>query len=190
MAKTHDFGALRVGSGALRGRTLTAPGGGTHPMGAREKGALFNMIAAWLPGAVVLDAFAGSGALGTEALSRGAARAVLVEKEAAAVKVIRQNLAQLDLPTRAEILHGAVEKLAKTDLLAASGEGHNGFDVVLADPPYDDFRLEAIEKLAPLVRPGGVLVLSHPDIAPALLGLKLASTHRYAAARLSVYTTV
>ena len=93
---------VRITSGKYRNRALKTPEIGTHPMGAREKLALFNMVADVLPDALVLDAFAGSGALGIEALSRGASEVVFLEKSAKACKIIRENLQGLGL--KAEVL--------------------------------------------------------------------------------------
>ena len=122
---------VKIVSGKYRGRSLTAPGGGTHPMGAREKLALFNMIAPYLDGAMVLDAYAGSGALGIEALSRNAKRVIFIEKNKVAAQSIRKNLASLSLD--GEIFTGAVK----------SYESQEGFDIILADPPYDNYDMEA-----------------------------------------------
>ena len=84
---------IRITSGSLRGRTIRSPRSSlTHPMGAREKLALFNMIGAELPGAVVLDAFAGSGALGIEALSRGAHLVTFIEKDLKIAENLIENL--------------------------------------------------------------------------------------------------
>ena len=85
---------IKITSGKYRGRTIKSPNSKlTHPMGAREKLAMFNMISEYLSGAVVLDVYAGSGALGIEALSRGASYAMFVEKNPQIAQVIRRNLA-------------------------------------------------------------------------------------------------
>lgn len=167
---------LRILSGTLRGRSIKSPNSTlTHPMGSREKLALFNLITDYLPGARVLDAFAGSGALGIEAISRGAREVVFVEKNRPTAEVIKQNLANLNL-----------EAQVFTQSIANFTDG-TGFDVILTDPPYDDFKVELIEKLAEMVKTGGVLVLSHPKDAPKLPNLELIKTRQYAAAHVSVY---
>ena len=143
-------------------------------MGSRERLALFNMVS--VEGLSVLDAFAGSGALGIEALSRGASEVVLVEKNAQACEVIRENLKSLGVDTGFRVIKGRVSEVSLPE-----------FDVVLADPPYDNFDLTEVESLTKFVKNGGVLVLSHPDGAPDLQGLNLLKTHRYAAAHLSIY---
>ena len=162
-------------AGKYKGQKIATPGKGTHPMGSREKLALFNMIAGRIEGSLVLDAFAGSGALGLEALSRGANSVVFVEKNPKAAKVISENLKSLGVESDFEVIKGAVS--------GASGD----FDIVLADPPYDDFDIKEVGSLASLVKSGGILVLSHPFEAPVFEGLTLLKTHKYARAHISVY---
>ncbi|MBR2840076.1 RsmD family RNA methyltransferase [Candidatus Saccharibacteria bacterium] len=166
---------LRITTGIYKGRKIATPGEKTHPMGERERIALFNMITGDVAGARILDAYAGSGALGIEALSRGASEVEFLEKSPAAVKTIRENLRKLDL--RARLVTGEAENFTTDD----------GFDLILADPPYDDFDLPGLEYLAGFLKNGGVLVLSHPDEAPSLPEMKLIKSRKYAAAHLSVY---
>lgn len=166
---------IKVTSGKWRGLTLATPGGATHPMGAREKLALFNMLAGYLPGARVLDAFSGSGALGIEALSRGANEVVFIEKSPKAARVIRENLTNLDL--NEEVFVGAARDYAN----------ENGFEVILADPPYDSFKIEEVASLAKMLKNGGVFALSHPGEAPKIAGLELKKTSQYAGAHISLY---
>ena len=144
-------------------------------MGERERLALFNMIAEFLPGARVLDAYAGSGALGIEALSRGAGELVLVEKSPKATKVIRENLKSLGV--EAEVITSNVVNFTSD----------RQFDVILADPPYDSFDLAGVKHLADLVENNGVLVLSHPGEAPELPHMALKKSRSYAGATISVY---
>ncbi len=123
--------AGRVIAGTSKGTRLLAPGEGTRPFGDRVKQTLFAILEPDLRGAHVLDLFAGSGAGGIEALSRGAARAVFVERDAIAARVIAENLARTHVADR-----GAV---VRTDAIAylADGASTDGpFDVVLLDPPY------------------------------------------------------
>ena len=169
---------LRIISGALKGRKIETPGGATHPMGERERLALFNMISENLHGAEVLDAFSGSGALGIEALSRGARAVTFVEKNPEAVKVIRKNLADLDIDANVV--------LTKVSSFQASKK----YDIILADPPYDSFNLDELKTLIAMVEKGGILALSHPNEAPDLGTLNLIKTHKYARARISVYRNI
>ena len=136
------------------------------------------MIADYLPGANVLDAYAGSGALGIEALSRGASYAMFVEKAARVAQVIRKNLADLNLVEMSDVYVQDIEVFSPTEK----------FDVIIADPPYDSFEVCEIDSLANFLKKSGVLVLSHPSDAPRIKGLRLEKTHRYAAARISIYT--
>ena len=118
---------MRVIGGEFRSRRLkTLPGLALRPTPDRLREALFNVLAPRIAGTVFLDAYAGCGAVGIEALSRGAARAIFVEKHAGAVRVIQENLAALGLEPRAQVLRGpAVSLLAKMEA-----------DIVFLDPPY------------------------------------------------------
>lgn len=122
---------MRVVAGSARGRRLSAPAGsGTRPTADRVRQATFNALDSRgaVTGSVVLDAFAGSGALGIEALSRGAERATFVERDRAARRVIEANLAATGLEGRARVVgDDALTHLAST------GER---FDLVLLDPPH------------------------------------------------------
>lgn len=173
--------SIRITSGTFGGRKIATPGAGTHPMGERERLALFNMISMYLPGALVLDAFAGSGALGIEALSRGAGEVVFVEANRGAVKCIRENLTLLRIPWQdsdnIEVANSKIQDFTT----------ERKFDVILADPPYDAICLPEIEHLVELLKAGGVLVLSHPGEAPILPKLKLQKSRRYAGASISIY---
>ena len=170
--------SLKITGGIYGGRRITTPGGPTHPMGERERLALFNMLTNTLAGARVLDAFAGSGALGIEALSRGAKEVVFIEKNSVAVKTIKENLLLLGI-SDASVIYGDI-----TESISSLGI----FDLILADPPYDNYELSLITPLISLLDSGGILVLSHPDLAPELSGLKLVKDKRYAGAGISIYT--
>lgn len=167
--------SVKIISGIYRGRSILTPGEGTHPMGERERLALFNKISGYLSDASVLDAYAGSGALGIEALSRGARKATFIEKNANAARIIRENLRSLDI--KAEVITGDAAKYDFTE----------GFDVILADPPYDKFMAENINNLAKYIKDNGILILSHPGEAPEIPGLSLEDSRKYAGATLSFY---
>lgn len=169
---------IRITSGEYRGRSIQSPGSThTHPMGSREKLALFNMISDYLPGAAVLDAFAGSGALGIEALSRGASRVVFVEKNPRIADIIRDNIDGLQLASQSHVQTCSVEAFAASDV----------FDVIIADPPYGNFGINNIRSLTKYLKKSGVFVLSHPENAPNIEGLTLIQTKKYAKARISIY---
>ncbi len=120
----------RIISGTARGRRLAVPPSGVRPTGDRAREGLFNSLGSLLdlPGARVLDLYAGSGALGLEALSRGAAEAVLVENGPKALRVLRANVAAVGLPG-ARVVAGSVPSVV-------AGAAFGAFDLVLADPPY------------------------------------------------------
>lgn len=123
--------ALRIIAGTHGGRRIEAPpGGGTRPTSERVREAWFAAMAPGLPGARVLDLFAGSGALGIEALSRGAARAHFVEADPRALAVLRRNLASLGLEPRALVIRADVFRW-----LSRPGRGETAH-IALADPPY------------------------------------------------------
>lgn len=173
---------LRILSGSLKGRSFRSPvRPGTHPMGAREKLALFNMLQPVLAGAHTADCYAGSGALGIEALSRGAAHVTFVEQSAAVARALQSNLAALDLSARARLIVSSVKQFA-----AQSSEQ---FDLVIADLPYDQLPLSDLELLPGLLAPQGTLALSFPSALtpPVLPGLEQISYHTYAAASLILY---
>src|SRR6266702_8452967 len=123
---------MRIIAGTFRSRTLEAPAGlATRPTSDRLRETLFNVLAPRIKGAAVLDLYAGSGAVGIEALSRGAERVTFVERAPAALKVLRGNLSRLGLTRGFRIVAGGVGAfLRRPDAGAA-------FDLVFLDPPYD-----------------------------------------------------
>ncbi len=124
--------SVRVVAGSARGRRLAAPGGGvTRPTPDRVREAVFNSLYSLgaIDGARVLDLFAGTGALGIEALSRGASEATFVERDPAVAAVLRRNLDAVGLAA------GATVVVAEVDAALDRLSGHR-FDVALADPPY------------------------------------------------------
>jgi 16S rRNA (guanine966-N2)-methyltransferase len=148
---------LRLTGGEFRGRVIEAPAGNqTRPTQARLRQALFNSIQTTLPGARVLDLFAGSGALGFEALSRGASRVVFVEKSKSAAALIRKNAALLRVEDQIEVIQGSWESQMPRRVGAGS------FDLILADPPYSEgWETRLIEEFPwnQLLSAGGVFCL-------------------------------
>jgi 16S rRNA (guanine(966)-N(2))-methyltransferase RsmD len=171
--------AVRIIAGDLKGRRIDAPGGTlTRPTSDFVREAAFNLIGP-VDGAAVLDLYAGSGALGIEAISRGAERAVFVDSSRAACRTIGANLDKLGL--RATVLCN--------DAIRALGHDRGPYDLILADPPYT---FEAYATLAaPFVRalaPDGVVVLQTPAAAdPALEGLGIRTSRKYGSARLTLF---
>jgi len=177
---------MRVIAGTLGGRRLRAPAGrATRPTSDRVREALFSMLGE-LDGARVLDLFAGSGALGIEALSRGAAHAVFVERDAGAAAVLRENLRALGVgPERAELRHAD----ARAALRHASASGET-YDLVFIDPPYGEAstwspRLAAL--LPELLAPGGRAVAESDRRRPLALGLPVETERRYGDTSITIH---
>ena len=157
----------RIVAGSAKGRTLAVPKSGTRPTSERVREALFSRLDHMnvLEGATVLDLFAGTGALGLEALSRGAARATLVEKASAAARVASANVRATGLPAR------VVTADVRAYLGARSGEALTGEnDLVFIDPPYDipeGDMTTVLSALAPWVGPDSLIVVERSTRAPA-----------------------
>ena len=151
---------LRIIAGSLGGRLIEVPEEGTRPFADRVRQALFAVLEPRLPGARVLDLCAGSGAAGIEALSRGAESVLFVDLSRRAAEVIRRNLAGLDLVAHAEVRLSDAGSIAAS--LTASGRV---FDLVIADPPYDDLAvrrsiLRALGATPSALAAQGLLVIS------------------------------
>jgi 16S rRNA (guanine966-N2)-methyltransferase len=174
---------MRVVAGAHRGRTLRAPPGtGTRPTADRVREALFSILGPVVDGARVLDLFAGSGALGIEALSRGAASATFVERDRRAAAAIRANLEGLDADARV-VVRDALAWLKSPPPGAA-------FGLVFADPPYDSApRLAAAlaERLPPVVSEEALIVIESDKRNPLLLELPLADERSYGNTRIAIH---
>ena len=157
----------RIVAGSAKGRTLAVPKSGTRPTSERVREALFSRLDHMnvLEGATVLDLFAGTGALGLEALSRGAARATLVEKASAAARVATANVRATGLSAR------VVTADVRAYLGARSGEAITGeVDLVFIDPPYDiaeEDMATVLSALAPWVGPDSLIVVERSTRAPA-----------------------
>jgi 16S rRNA (guanine966-N2)-methyltransferase len=169
---------VRVVAGRFGGRRLQAPRGrDTRPTSDRVREALFAMLGP-LDGERVLDLFAGSGALGIEALSRGAAAATLVERDARAIAVIRANLQALELAgDEALVVHAP----AHAALRDASARG-DAYDLVLLDPPYRDapaLGRELSQALPAVLAPDARVVAESDRRAPLALELPVLRERRY-----------
>jgi 16S rRNA (guanine(966)-N(2))-methyltransferase RsmD len=173
---TYREAAMRVIAGQWRGRPLKAPSGAaTRPTSDRVREALFSILAARVPDARVLDLFAGSGALGIEALSRGAQAATFVDDAAAAIRAIEANLAAL----------GAAATVRRSDVLrflTSARRGGAQYDLIFLDPPYRDAERLApalSEALPAVLAPGAVAVAESDRRAPLALDLPLNDERRY-----------
>ena len=179
---------MRIIAGRYRGHPLVAPTGRTaRPTTDRVREALFSILGASVQEAMVLDLFAGSGALGLEALSRGAARAVFVEASPRSLGALRKNIGTLGAdPVR--VAKGRVE-----DTLTRLARDGETFDLVFLDPPYHlGLAAEIVKRLSlgPLLRPGARVVSEHEVDAPSPDlegGLVLDDTRRYGDTALTFY---
>lgn len=175
---------MRIIAGTHRGRRIAAPKGEqTRPTGDRVREALFNLVGP-VDGASVLDLFAGSGALGLEALSRGARRCVFAETDAAACRMIRRNLETLGLTGALVLQRDAVSVLREE---RAAGRRH---ELLLLDPPYGRWAsLEpALAELLPeVVSDEGIVVVETDAHVEPTLPLALVTSRRYGSARLTLF---
>ncbi len=180
--------AGRVTGGVARGLRLIGPGGPTRPLADRVKESLFGGLADRLPGARVLDLFAGSGAAGIEALSRGARACDFVERDSSAVAAIQANLQSTGLAGGARVHQADVLRF----LRQAPGD-LGPFDLIVLDPPYGDpAMLAALELLGggALLAPGGIVVAKHfwRDGLPEEVGtLGAQRTRRFGETMLTFY---
>ncbi|MBQ3355820.1 MAG: 16S rRNA (guanine(966)-N(2))-methyltransferase RsmD [Oscillospiraceae bacterium] len=148
---------MRVITGSARGTNLKAPDGlATRPTADRVKQALFNIIQYEIAGSV-LDLFAGSGQLGIEALSRGAAHAVFIDERTDAIRVIRENLRRTHLEEKAEVIC--------SDYLSYLSRCRKRFRLIFLDPPYAEKSLEnAIKRISEIdiLAEGGIIIAERP----------------------------
>jgi 16S rRNA (guanine(966)-N(2))-methyltransferase RsmD len=156
---------MRVIAGSLKGRKLQVPDWpGLRPTSDRLRETLFNILAPRITGSHFLDGYAGTGAVGIEALSRGAARVTFVDDDARARRLIETNLRKCGVPERHAIIRAGFTAAARTA---------GGYDLVFLDPPYGAAALTgALESAASLVNAETLLILEHAtrDRAPAALG--------------------
>jgi ribosomal protein L11 methyltransferase (prmA) len=174
------FTNVKITSGLFRGRELKAPQNGvTHPMGSREKLALFNSLSDKIKDKIILDVFAGTGALGLEALSRGASHVTFIEADKKAAEILKQNA----------IVLGVFEQVRIYNIKAEKIDFDSPFDIVIADPPYEyfhDLPLSVLDRLAKTARE--YFVLSHPsDFDPHAIDAELLSTKAYAGSRITIF---
>ncbi len=158
---------MRIIAGSLKGRRLRTPSwDGLRPTSDRLRETLFNVLAGRVAGALVLDGYAGTGALGIEALSRGAAGVVFVERDRRAAALVAENLRHCGVSEGCAIIRADVGRMSRP-------AGSRPFDVILLDPPYAVADLsECVEAVAPWLAAGGVLVLEHARrrVPPATAG--------------------
>ena len=148
---------MRIIAGRFKGRVLRSfPGAAIRPTSDRLRETLFNILQTDLSGALVWDAFAGSGALGLEALSRHAAHVVFTERDSGALKLLRKNVALFGLDRQCEIIRG--------DALSWGDRSERSFDLIFLDPPYNFERYGDLIRMIGtrgLCRPQGCVIVEH-----------------------------
>jgi 16S rRNA (guanine966-N2)-methyltransferase len=173
---------MRVVAGSLGGRIFDSPKSRrTHPMSDKVRGALFGMLGD-IVGLTVLDAFAGSGALSIEAISRGAKSAMAIDIDKSAYTVIVENAQRLEITPQLQAL--------KKNVAIWSGQSlQKQYDLVLCDPPYDDLNRNILRKLPRHLTPNGIMVLSWPgkEKPPEFDGLTVKKTKGYGDIQLIFY---
>jgi 16S rRNA (guanine966-N2)-methyltransferase len=177
---------MRIIAGELKGREFKSPHGHkTHPMSDKVRGALFNVLGD-ISGLSFLDAFAGSGALAFEAISRGAKSVVAIDKDRSAHKILEENIKELRL---SKAVHASKANTGGWSI-------HNmekKFDIVLLDPPYEELQTNLLERLTKRhVKKGGLAVLSFPGHtkAPIFEGMEEAAGKDYGDAQLVFYRKI
>lgn len=174
---------VRVVAGKYGGRKLDAPGrSSTHAMSERARNAIFNSLNDEIKDARVLDAFAGSGSIGIEALSRGAKECIFVEKDRIASKIIQNNLELVGAQDEGTVIHTTVSNWLETADIEP-------FDIIFADPPYHDPQFSTVTRLFGLLKPGALMVLSHPGKGevPSKTGVVVVDNRSYGNLYLTLY---
>lgn len=176
-------GSVRISAGRWKAKALDVPPA-ARPTAARAREALFDLLGPGIDGARVLDLYAGSGAVGIEAVSRGAARAVLVDRDSPALE---KNVAGLGYAPDVVVLRKSAEDGVAT--FAARGDR---FDVVFADPPYSAAAETAVPDLESVLAPDGVVViqLDARTEPPGIEGLSLADVRAYGRNRFAFYRRI
>ncbi|MBW3568954.1 RsmD family RNA methyltransferase [Candidatus Parcubacteria bacterium] len=176
---------MRIIAGKLGGRNFEGPKGHrTHPMSEKARGGLFSALGD-IEGLTIFDAFAGSGALSFEAVSRGAKHAAAVDIDKGAIESIKKSIKQLRLGDEVKAIRAN-----------ASGWSDNNpdtlFDIVLAAPPYDNLQLSLIQKLVKHTKPGGLYVLDWPGNleVPSLQHAEKLKAKKYGDAQLVFYRKI
>jgi 16S rRNA (guanine966-N2)-methyltransferase len=174
---------VKIIAGKFGSRSIKAPHGhATHPMSDRIKGSLFNSIGGVIEGAEVLDAFAGSGALGFESLSRGAKSVIFVDRDRDAVQTITDNIDLLGCSDVTKVTQSGVATWADTTDLR--------FDIIFADPPYGDPQFSTVSRLFRLLKLNGLMILSYPGRGEAPTGTNgvvVVDNRSYGTAALTFY---
>ena len=152
---------MRIIAGKLGGRTFASTHGHrTHPMSDKIRGALFNALGD-INGLTILDAFAGTGAISFEAVSRGAAKAIAIDIDKLAQRTISENIDLLGVGEKVTLITSSARSWGR--------KNHDSFDIVVCDPPYNDMQLPVSEKLAACAKVGGIVIYSLPPEARLII---------------------
>ncbi len=186
---------MRISAGQLKGRKILvkkeagrAESADLRPTSSKVREALFDILRNDIPGSSFLDLYAGTGAVGFEALSRGASRTCFVEHDRSAAKEISQYISKMGLDAITEVFTGTAERFLKRTEVAEVA-----FDIIFADPPY---RSDELEKALPLIdtgdilKPGGCLIVEHPSmkiVNASLKSLRQVKKYRYGDTMLTLY---
>jgi 16S rRNA (guanine966-N2)-methyltransferase len=176
---------MRIIAGYLGGRHFDSPHSRqTHPMSDKVRGALFNALGD-IKGLTLLDAFAGSGALCFEAISRGARSAVALDIDKAAYKTIVENTKSLGIEEKVTVHRKNARSWARSDQAGL-------YDIVIADPPYNDIRPDILQRLVYLLKPTGTYVMSWPgkEAIREFEGLSYLSSNPHGDAQLVFYRRI
>lgn len=176
---------MRIIAGSLGGRTFDSPSSPkTHPMSDKIRGAMFGVLGD-IEGLSALDAFSGSGALSFEAISRGVAHVTAIELDKDAYHTITSNAQQLGVENLLTVLR-------KNTAAWTRRNQDKTYDLVLADPPYDDIRPDILQRLSQQTKPNGLFVLSWPGSEPVrdFAGVTQVSTKKYGDAQLVFYRKI
>ena len=179
---------IRIISGEFGGRWISADvSRATHPMGDRVRSGLFNILESRnvLKNAEILDVFAGTGAVGFEALSRGAKSAIFIEQDKTAQKVIDDNITTLKINEQAKLIKTSVANWLRTEKSAK-------FDLIFADPPYRNPQFSTVFRLIDSLKPNGLMILSYVsrETAPKPNGVVVVDKRSYGEASLAIYRKV
>lgn len=173
---------MRIISGYLGGQTFEEPAGHqTHPMSERVRGAMFNMLGD-VAGLSVLDAYAGSGAIGFESISRGAAFAQLIDSDKSAVRAMETAARKLHIANSVKITQANIVSWSKNN-------PKKSFDLVFVDPPYEKINKDHIFQVSQHLKPKGLMVLSYPgrESMPTVNGVVVVDNRSYGDAALAFY---
>jgi 16S rRNA (guanine966-N2)-methyltransferase len=174
---------LNIISGKFGGRNLLAPDSSrTHPMSSRVRGSLFNIINDEIINSEVLDIFAGTGSLGLESLSRGAKHATFIENDRLASKILVENITTLGV--------GGLSSVFQINAQTWVDQNQDkSYDIIFADPPYNNLQLSTVYSLIRLLKPNGLMVLSYPGRGelPTVQGVVVVDNRSYGTAALTFY---